>query len=324
MTGEWASWGKNCQQGTQLALEERQQQNMALKFDFVLEDSPSAKAMNALNAFKKLVEIDRAKFILGPMSPEEYAAVAPLADRQGIPLIPFVSSKISIPAAAFMWMDPDTQARRIADYVAASHQSVAILSGTQEWESQVGRAFKARLLEKGGSVPIFEEPPFDSTDVRAQIAKLSKAKFDAIFITSYPLFTLYLKSISAAQIKAPIYSIEIDQAAITAAGAASEGVEFIRPVAPNDKFTQAFQARWGAAPDVPASQCYDSVMVLSKAIASGVTDKESFARYFSAAEPFEGASGKISIQRGKTVMSTDLFKVKNGKMSYLRAVGDDE
>jgi ABC-type branched-subunit amino acid transport system substrate-binding protein len=221
-------------------------------------------------------------------------------------------------------MDPDTEARRIADYVASRHKSVAILSGSQEWESQVGRTFKDRFIQKGGSVPVLEEPPFDSTDVRAQIAKLSQSAFDAIFVTSYPLFSLYVKSIAAAQIRAPIYSIEIDASAISSAGAASEGIEFIRPGAPDESFRAAFRARWGLEPDVPASQCYDSLKILSKALTAGVHDKDSFAKYFSSGKPFHGASGTISIQGGKTIMSTDLFTVKNGQMAYLKPLGDGE
>ncbi len=321
MTGDWASWGKNCQQGTELALAELKRDASTPKITLVLEDSPNAKPTNALSAFKKLTDIDRVQFILGPMSPEEYAAVAPVADRKGVPLMPFVSSRIVIPAAVFMWMDPETQARRIADYVALRHRSVAILSSNQDWDVQVGQAFKRRLLERGVAVPVLEEPPFDSSEVRSQIAKLSLSKVDAIFVTSYLLFSQYLKALGTAQIKLPMYGIELDQSAISSAGAVTEGLQFIRPAAPDKKFRDAYQAMWGAEPDIPASQCYDSVMILSKAVAAGVKDKESFAAYFSSRPPHAGASGLIAIQKGKTIMSTDLFEVRNGKMSYLQSIG---
>jgi branched-chain amino acid transport system substrate-binding protein len=258
------------------------------------------------------------------MSPEEYAAVAPLADRKGIPLLPFVSSRIVIPAAAFMWMDPETEAKRIADYVASRHKSVVVLSSNQDWDVQVGQAFKQRLLEKGGAVPMLEEPPFDSPEVRTQIAKLASAKFDAIFVTSYLLFPQYVKTLRAAHINQPVYSIELDASAITAAGAAAEGLQFIRPAAPEDEFRAAFKAAWKSEPDIPASQCYDSVMILSRAIGAGVRDKSSFAAYFNSAAPFGGASGTISIRRGKTIMSTDLFEVKNGTMIRVGSLGDQQ
>ncbi len=320
MTGDWASWGKNCQQGTELALAELRRDESTPRITLVLEDSPNAKPTNAVSAFKKLSDIDQVQFILGPMSLEEYAAVAPLADRKGIPLLPFVSSRIVIPAAVFMWMDPETQARRIADYVASRHRSVVVLSSNQDWDVQVGRAFRQRLLEKGIAVPVLEEAPFDSAEVRSQVTKLSSVEFDAIFVTSYLLFPQYLKALQTAHIKCPMYGIELDQSAITSAGAASEGLQFIRPAAPGSTFRAAYQAMWDAEPDIPASQCYDSVMILSKAVTAGVKDKGSFVTYFSSQAPYAGASGLISIQRGKTIMSTDLFEVKNGKMVHVTSL----
>lgn len=322
MTGDWASWGKNCQQGTELALETLRRDKTAPEFELILEDSPNAKPTSALAAFGKLANLDHVKFILGPMSPEEYAAVAPVADRSGIPLLPFVSSRIEIPAAAFMWMDPETEAQRIADYVASRHKSVAILSSNQEWESKVGQTFKKRLIEKKISVPLIEEPPFDSAEVRTQIAKLSTKEFDAVFVTSYLLFSKYLKQLEAAKIKVPLYSIEIDASAISSVGAAAEGLQFIRPAAPDEKFKNAYRARWKSEPDIPASQCYDSVMILSQAVAGGVKDKTSFVAYFSSAAPFKGASGTIRIQRGRTIMSTDLFEVRNSTVLRVMSLGD--
>jgi branched-chain amino acid transport system substrate-binding protein len=322
MTGDWASWGKNCQQATELALAELKRDAGAPKIKLVLEDSPNAKPINALSAFKKLTDIDRVRFILGPMSPEEYAALAPLADRKGIPLLPFVSSRVAIPAAVFMWMDPETQARRIADYVASRHKSVAVLSSNQDWDVQVAQAFKRRLLERGVDVPVLEELPSDSSEVRSPIAKLSLVKVDAIFVTSYLLFPHYLKALRAAQIIRPMYGIELDQSAISSVGHMSEGLQFIAPAVPQHRFRESYKTMWGAEPDIPASQCYDSVMILRKAISAGVKDKESFATYFKSQPAYTGASGEISIQKSKTIMSTDLFEVKNGKITYLRSIGD--
>ena len=323
MTGDWASWGKNCRQGTELALATLEKYPINRKFKVIFEDSPNAKPMNALSAFKKLVDIDRVKFILGPMSPEEYAAVAPLADRGGIPLFPFVSSRIQIPAAAFMWMDPETEAQRIADYVALRHRSVAILSSNQEWDVQVGQSFKKRLLDKGLTTPVIEEPPFDSTEVRTQIAKLATKRYDAIFISSYLLLPRYLKQLQAAKIHKPIYSIEIDSSAVAASGAAAEGLQFIRPAAPTHEFTEIYRTKWGAEPDIPATQCYDSMMILNQVVLAGVTDARAFAKYFKSAPIFNGASGRISIQGGKTVMSTDLFEVKEGRVIRAIKLGDE-
>ncbi|MBN8550769.1 MAG: ABC transporter substrate-binding protein [Deltaproteobacteria bacterium] len=317
MSGDMASWGKNCWQGAELALLDLKERSAAPQLQLILEDSPNAKPTNAISAFRKLTDTDHVQYILGPMSPEEYAAVAPLADRAGIPLLPFVSSKIKVPAALFMWMDPETEAQRIAEYVAARHKRVLVLSSNQEWEALVGQTFKAYVTEKGLSVPLIEEPPFDSSEVRSQIAKVRQEKFDAIFITSYLLFPKYMKALSAAGIQVPLYSIELDASAIAATGGAAEGLVFIRPAAPNERFIQAFHSKWGSDPDVPASQCYDSVMILSRALAAGATNKESFSAYVKDFPKFEGASGTISVENGKTIMSTELFQVSNGAIVRL-------
>jgi ABC-type branched-subunit amino acid transport system substrate-binding protein len=119
-----------------------------------------------------------------------------------------------------------------------------------------------------------------------------------------------------------MYGIELDQSAISSIGHMSEGLQFIAPAVPQHRFRESYKTMWGAEPDIPASQCYDSVMILRKAISAGVKDKESFATYFKSQHAYTGASGEISIQKSKTIMSTDLFEVKNGKITYLRSIGD--
>ncbi len=317
ITGDWGSWGVNCQRGTDLAVAELEKKNVPYKLERIIEDSVGAKPVNAISAFRKLVDIDHVKFVLGPMSPEEYSAIAPLADSKGIPIIPFVSFRVAIPAAFFMWVDPDTEASRIADYVAERHRKVAILSSNQEWESIVGRKFKARLEEKGSEVPLIVEPPFDAVDVKTEIAKLKAQKFDSIFITSYLLFGKYIKGIQSSKIDVPLYSIEMDASSVALGGSGSEGLVFIRPASPDKEFRDLFHQAWGAEPDIPASQCYDSVMILNRAIMSGVRDKESFIKHFKAFQPYNGVSGRISVEGGRTIMSTDLFQVNNGAIVRL-------
>ena len=313
LTGDWASWGRNCRQATELALGEINKRSPGRKLVLVLEDSPNARPTNAVSAFKKLVDREQVSYILGPMSPEEFAAIAPLADRAGVPLLPFVSSRTSIPAAMFVWLDPETEALRLADFVADRHRRVAILSSDQEWEALVGQIFGRRLLAKGVAVPTIEEPPFDSADVRSQVTKVKQLNPDAIFITSYLLFPKYMKGLHALRVNVPKYSIELDQSTIAASGKTAEGLMFIRPAAPQDQFSAAFRARWQSEPDIPAAQCYDAVGILARALDAGVNDKASFVRYFHSFPPYNGAAGEIRVDNGRTIMSTEIFKVVDSK-----------
>jgi ABC-type branched-subunit amino acid transport system substrate-binding protein len=133
-----------------------------------------------------------------------------------------------------------------------------------------------------------------------------------------------MKGLQALDIRAPVYSIEIDASAVVSAGTASEGITFIRPAAPDDKFNQTFRAMWKVDPDIPASQCYDAIMILSRAIVAGVSDKESFATYFKSFPSYVGASGTISITNGKTLMSTDLFRVASGQIKRVQSIDGGE
>ena len=60
-------------------------------------------------------------------------------------------------------------------------------------------------------------------------------------------------------------------------------------------------------------------MVLSRAIRSGVSDKDSFAKYFANFPLYTGASGTISVEDGKTVMPTEMFRVEKGQIMQVEA-----
>ncbi len=322
LTGEWASWGANCQKALELAREEWNKEagtrNKPLA-KILYEDSPNGRAATGLTAYKKLSSVNGIKYFIGPMAPEEIEAIAPLLERDQTFLLAIgAGSKVNSPSVRILWIDPAFEAEILAKRIFSDgFRKAAVLSSDWAWEIAVSKAFEESFTSLGGEVVTYEELPTDTKDVKAAVLKTRGTNPDVIFIPSYTLFQLYTKEIRSLSLPQPIFSIELDQAAADLAGTAGEGVTFIKPYSatPQAKhFKDSFMQKYKSLPDVPAAQCYDGFQVFMRALTSGNKDPKSIDQYFTANSKHPGASGEIEFKGNRTIMSTSFFVIKNGKV----------
>jgi branched-chain amino acid transport system substrate-binding protein len=319
LSGEGSSWGVNLQRGVMLAVEEVNADGgiNGRKVEVLFEDSPNGIGRNAVTAYSKLVSLNGIRFIFGPISMDELLAIAPLAQRDGV----FLGGATYMPNASrnffSTWIDADIETDTMAKYIIGKHRKVAILGSQQSWESQVAHRFRETFTTLGGNVVAFEEPSFEATDVKSEVLKTKLKQPDAIFITSYLLLSKYTKEIRALEIRAPLFSIELDKTVTDSTNGGAEGMVFIAPSAPSDGFIKKFNERWQTSPDIPAANAYDSAKLLFKAVAQSGYNVEHVIRYFDNFKSYEGATGYIERRNGKTVINTSLYVVKDGRIERL-------
>jgi branched-chain amino acid transport system substrate-binding protein len=319
LSGEGASWGVNHQRASLLAAEEfnASSSSNGKQIEIIFEDSPSGIGRNAVAAYLKLTQIDKVKFILGPVMMDELLAVAPLARRDEV----FISAATYMPNPPdnvfTTWIDADIESDLMANHVFKHYQRVAVLSSQQSWEAQVAHRFKATFLGLGGKITSFQEPLFDAVQVKTEVLKLKQSKPNAIFISSYYLLPKYLKELRRLKITLPIFSIELDQAIIDNSSGAAESLVFIAPSAPESNFVEKFKKRWKANPDIPAASAYDAAMLLFSAISNGNGEIGSVVDFFRQLQGYRGVTGQISKLNNKTSVSTSYYIVKAGKISTL-------
>jgi ABC-type branched-subunit amino acid transport system substrate-binding protein len=170
--------------------------------------------------------VDQASVFFGFVSPEELAAVGPVAEKDGTA---FVASKILPKNVLLVWMSPEVEAQRLAERVYQAHTRVAILSADQQWEKDVSEAFSAEFSKLGGEISLRVEVPYASKDVRSEVLKVKQSTATAVVIPPYSLSSSYAKALRRSGSKLPIYGIKLDQAAIDDSQGAAEGAFIIRP-----------------------------------------------------------------------------------------------
>ena len=319
LSGEGASWGINFQRGIMLAVGEVNSSGgiNGKKVEVLFEDSPSGLAKNAVTAYSKLVSSNGIKFIFGPVAMDELLAIAPMAGRDGV----FLNGATYMPNAPrnffSTWIDADVEGDLLVNYVIDKHKRVAILGSQQSWESQVAHRFRETFTKLGGEIVAFEEPSFESIEVRSEALRARQKRPDAIVITSYLLLSKYIKELRTLGMRVPLFSIELDQSAIDASGSGAEGLIFIAPSLPSDEFATKFRQKWRANPDIPAANAYDSAKLLFQAISEHGESVNGVIEFFDGLKSYDGATGHIERRNGKTIISTTFYVVRDGKIVRL-------
>jgi len=317
LSGEGMSWGENARRGTELARKEINQAGgvNGKQLEIIYEDSPGGKAEKAVSAYKKLTAIDNIHYILGPIAQDELDAIGPLLSKDKVFAVSTTTSNELPENVLSIWMDPPTAAKRLAKFIRKRHSRVAVLSSQQSWETTIASSFRKSFEQLGGTVVSYEEPSQDISDVKVQVLKTKAANPEAVFVSSYFLFSNYMKRLKELKINVPIYGIELDQSTIDSTGGAAEGVVFISPVSPTSEFLDKFRTAFNREPDIPAAQYYDGTHLLAKALKMGFTSADELRKHFSGFSGYSGASGNLSVTEGRTVMDTQYFVVRDGKIT---------
>lgn len=82
-TGPVAELGPKFEAGVRLALEEVNYQVAGVKIELIIEDSATSVSV-ALEKFKKLVDSDKVKIVIGPLMGDAHLAIAPYAREQKV------------------------------------------------------------------------------------------------------------------------------------------------------------------------------------------------------------------------------------------------
>jgi outer membrane PBP1 activator LpoA protein len=138
-------------------------------------------AQSAASAYSQAVA-DGASFVVGPLTKEDVAAVAPLtAGRAPVLALNFLSDSVAAQRNFYQFaLFPEDEARMVARRVAADGRlhGVAIVPDG-EWGSRVGTAFAQELAQLGGSVleeRHYEGARADFSDIIRDVLQIHSVK----------------------------------------------------------------------------------------------------------------------------------------------------
>jgi branched-chain amino acid transport system substrate-binding protein len=294
LTGPNARYGVAIKAGLDLALEEINAAGGVLgaPLNLIVEDSAGNKEQ-AINAARKLIGRDKVAAIIGPTLSNEMFAAGPVANERRVPIIgtsttakgitdigPYVF-RTSLPESDVIPVTLRTAKEKLGI------KRVALMYGNDDAFTKSGfDVFKESLEKLGIEIATIETFGGKDTDFSAQLTKVKGLNVDAVVVSALVEAAAGIL-LQARQLGIPdsirfiggngFNSPKLGEIAGKSADGTMVGSPWFNGKADalNQKFVAAFQAKHGNLPDQFSAQAYDTLYILSEALArAGGTESE--------------------------------------------------
>ncbi len=339
LTGSDASFGTSTHEGILLAVK---QINAAGGIKgktvrvVVLDDQ--GKPEEAATAITKLITQDKVAAVLGEVASTRSLAMAPIAQRHGVPLISPSSTNPEVTKKGdyifrVCFIDPfqgEVMARFA--YNTLKLKRIAILKDVKnDYSIGLSQYFTQVFKQLGGE--IVAESSYSATDVdfKSQLTSIKTKNPEALFIPGYYTEVgLIARQARELGLNAALLGGDgWDSDKLQEIGGASlNGSYFSNHYSPDDKspavqaFLSEFKKVYGRVPDGMAASGFDAAWILFKAMErapslSGADIRNALA----ATQQFDGATGLINLDSERNaVKSAVIIEIKNGKFVYKETI----
>ncbi len=288
LTGGAAIYGMAAQRGAQIAVDEINASDSAVKFELQFEDDVH-DAETSVNAYNKLLD-DGMQVLIGTVTTGPALSVSPLAMQDRVfMLTPSASSADVIDGKDNVFQvcftDPN-QGTASADYMAdnmAGAKIAVIYKNDDAYSTGIRDTFVAEAAAKG--LEVVYEGTFTEdtqTDFSVQVAGCQSAGADLIFLPMYyQPASVIMTQATAAGYKPTYFGVDGMDGILTMENfdtELAEGVMLLTPFSADaaDALTQSFVSKYndlyGETPNQFAADGYDCVYVIKAALeAAGAT-----------------------------------------------------
>jgi branched-chain amino acid transport system substrate-binding protein len=331
LTGVRAMGGTYMRNGLELALEEINSKGgiRGKQIKLIYEDDKYEPSV-AVSGFRKLVEVDGVKMVIGFQNSSCLLAVAPIAEQQRIIVIGYgtQASKIS-DAGDYIFR---TQVSSIEEIPVTSEfiknkldiSKIAVLYLNTdygvEYKDALKSTFEGSLQGKIVAIDSFE---VETTDYRTQLGKTIQQNPQAIFIIGASKHVgMIVKQAKELGIKTGfIASSPVEgEDVLTIAGPLADDIIYPYPydVESEDKdqeaFREKYKVRYGMLPEMLAANAYDALKILTQSIEKCEQNTECIKEFLYKVKGYHGASGLLSFDnKGDVQKPIIIKKIENGK-----------
>jgi branched-chain amino acid transport system substrate-binding protein len=337
LTGDAATYGTATKRGVDLAIDEINSAGgiNGTKVQAVYEDD-KADPKEAVNAFNKLVQSEKAPVVLGAFVSRATLAIAPVAEERKVVLFSASSTADEIKNAGdyiFRNVPPNQgQGKTAAEFILQKlgKKTTAVLYQNDDYGKSLASAFVSEYQTGGGKVVLQESFERGQNDMRQAIAKIKAAKPDVVFFPgNYEGCGLILKQ-----------AREVGPTAVFVGGDGAYSPELFKIAGPTadgsyytlmamgygvsddliQKFTAAFKAKYGEDPDVYAAYAYDAVGMIAQAIKAGGYTADGIKKSLYATE-YKGVTGITKMDKyGEVDKPYYLQEARGGKFQMVNWV----
>ena len=328
LTGSGASYGVWMKGGTEMAAEEVNAAGgiSGHKLEVIYEDH-AADASKAVNAMRRLVEVEKVPFTLTSYS-SPTLAVQPIGAQAKVVMmngggqsdnlankdylynnIPVVSNEVGVLSA---WLAKDRKLK-----------TAVMIVANDEAGRTAAKSFREHFTAEGGKVLGEEQVALDANDFRAQLAKLKAQGGEVLFISSYGRnVAIIADQARELGISIPFAATSWVQIPEVLKSKGAQGLLTTRlPFDPNSPFARKFKERYKTDAGFFAVQYYNAVKLFAVAAAAslkahgGKLDGDGIKGAIESIKAFDTLGGKLVFQPNHAaVMDIEVGVLKDGKV----------
>ncbi len=339
LTGDQASFGVSTRDGVLLAVEEANARGGALGKPIQMRVYDSqGKSSEGANAVTRLISQDGATVILGEVASSISLAMAPVAQRAGVPMISPSSTNPKVTQVGdyvfrVCFIDPFqgyVMARFAGEHLGAKRAAI-LRDNKSDYSIGLSTVFTARYPEFGGTVVASEAYSQGDTDFRSQLTAIKATRPDVIYVPGYYTDVgLIARQARQLGINVPLLGGDGWESTklYELGGPALDGNYFSNHYSPEDPrpvvkdFIARFTQRFGRQPDSLAVLGYDAANVAIAAIQrTGTTQGAQVREAISQTRDFPGVGGTITLdpERNATKPAV-VLKIQDGSASFVTSV----
>jgi len=311
LTGDLSSYGVDTKLALELAVKQKNNNGgiNGKKVVLVIEDS-KGQTKEASIAANKLIIIDKVIAILGPITSPEVLVIAPICNKNKVPLISPSSTDNAISNAGeyvFRTINADnieTQAFAIFLKQDLNLPKIAIIANQATGTLSYATSFEEFYKKNGGTIlnkEIFGENQIDFKNV---IIKQLSSNPDAFYISGVSMeIGLLIKQIREINKTVKIFSYQSaeDRRVVEIANEQVNGVVFSSTTLPDSIIGSArlnivddFMNEYGKKPGIFAAEIFDGINIIMNALNNSNDSNKSFIEILKTTKDYNGASGIIT------------------------------
>ncbi len=332
LTGDAAPYGERAKRGVEFALEEINKKGIkGNRIKIIYEDS-QGNPQKAVSAFLKLINLDKVKFILGPLSTTEVLSIAPMAEKEKILILTPTASAPQITKAGD-YIFRNCVSDLFEGIVAAefifkklNERRAAIIYINNDFGIGLKESFKKRFISLGGEV-IEESFERKETDFRALLSRIKSKDPKVIFLIGQTEMGQILRQAKELGIKSQFVSFSAfeDPKILQVAGGAAEGVFYTyqgfdtkSEVDVVREFTLKYKEKYNENPDIWAALSYDAMKIYAEAFKRDGFNVEDTKKALYSIKGFIGVVGETSFdENGDVTKPIGIKKVENGNFIWI-------
>ncbi|MEO6324578.1 MAG: penicillin-binding protein activator [Thermoanaerobaculia bacterium] len=338
-SGSMAEYGQNAKEGLLLASEELKRDTSAPKLTLIFQDTTD-NPTGTVDAVKRLIDVDRAKYIIGGLTSTGVLNAAPYAQQSGVLFFTPAASAPGIPDIGNLifrnWPSDDLIARLFGDaaFRRIGARSLALYHVSNDYGTTNANVFKAAFSAAGGRVSLERSFTQGTTDFRQLVTQLRAEKgIDTVFLIAYPdeyraaFRELSKQGVGRLRILVSdtFYSPQLgEELAEPAEGAfcavaSKPGDDYL----PRKRFREAYRLMFRDAngkqkePGLASDTAYDALKLVVAGIRATDGTPTAVSAWLLNQRDYEGAVGKTTFTTsGDFVGSLSVFRLKMGKFQF--------